>query len=66
MVNLKFFYRQIVSQDISLGAHDYYTISFFMDVIAFIIIAVGFSSFGVCLSLYVVVLRMCVSCKTFL
>ena len=49
LINVKFFYRQIVSQDISLGAHDYYTISFLMDTIAFIIIAVGFSSFGVCL-----------------
>jgi len=47
-INVKFFLRQIVTQDISLGAHDYYTISFLMDAIAFIIIAVGFSSFGVC------------------
>ncbi|XP_065913837.1 piezo-type mechanosensitive ion channel component 1-like isoform X3 [Dysidea avara] len=45
-VNVKLFYRQIISQDISLGAHDYYTASFLMDSIAFIIIAVGFSSFG--------------------
>jgi len=47
-INVKFFLRQIVTQDISLGAHDYYTISFLMDAIAFIIIVLGFSAFGVC------------------
>ena len=48
LLNVKFFYRQIITPDISLGAHDYYTISFLMDAISFIIIAVGHQSFGVC------------------
>ena len=47
LINMKYFYRQIVTPDISLGAHDYYTVSFFMDTISFIIIAVGAQSFGV-------------------
>jgi len=46
-VNVKYFYNQILSPDVSLGAHNYYMLSFIMDCISFIIIAVGFSSFGV-------------------
>ena len=67
LVNVKFFYRQIINQDISLGTHDYYTISFLMDVVAFIIIVVGFSSFGVslcvcvCMCVWVKFNRVCVS-----
>lgn len=51
LVNVKYFYNQILSPDVSLGAHNYYTLSFIVDCISFIIIAVGFSSFGVrCIS----------------
>ena len=50
LLNIKFLYRQIITPDISLGAHDYYTVSFLMDVISFIIIVIGAQSFGVCLS----------------
>ena len=48
LLNVKFLYRQIITPDISLGAHDYYTISFLMDAISFIIIVVGLQSFAVC------------------
>ncbi|XP_065913262.1 piezo-type mechanosensitive ion channel component 1-like isoform X2 [Dysidea avara] len=46
LVNIKYFYNQIISPDVSLGAHNYYMLSFIMDTISFIIIVVGFSSFG--------------------
>ena len=52
MLHVKYFYNQILSPDISLGAHNYYTMSFIMDTISFIIIAIGFSSFGVCVNIY--------------
>ena len=53
LLNVKFFYRQVITPDISLGAHDYYTISFLMDAISFIIIAFGAHSFGVYIYIYV-------------
>ena len=47
LISVKFFYRQIVTPDISLGAHDYYTVLFIMDAISFMIIVLGAQSFGV-------------------
>ena len=55
VANVKFFFLQIINQDISLGARDYYTISFLMDAIAFIIIVIGFSAFGVCACVYSII-----------